>query len=78
MGLDSILGSDGGTGPAVAISARDPVGDATTLASMSEALVGLPAEPEFRREATGTYVERHGDETVDGVRGGRRLPDLDL
>ncbi len=45
---------------------------------MSEALVGLPDDPEFRREATGTYVVRHGDETVDGVSGGRRLPDFDL
>ena len=53
------------------------MGVETTLASMSEALVGLPDDPEFRREATGTYVVRHGEETVDGVRGGRRLVDLD-
>ena len=47
----------------------------TTLARRVEALVGLPA-PESRRVAI-AVVERHGEETVDGVRGGRRLPDLD-
>lgn len=53
------------------------VGDETTLASKAEALVGLPEVPESRRDVTGTSVVRHGEETVDGVRGGRRLPDLD-
>lgn len=52
-------------------------GAETTLASKVEALVGLPDVPESLREATGTSVVRHGEETVDGVRGGRRLPDLD-
>lgn len=46
----------------------------TTLARRAEAFVGLPA-PESLRVAIGS-VERHGEETVDGVRGGRRLPDL--
>jgi hypothetical protein len=51
------------------------VGDDTTLASKAEALVGL--DPESLRGATETCVERQGEETTDGVSGGRRLPDLD-
>ena len=53
------------------------MGDDTTFASKAEALVGLPEFAESLREVTGTKVVRHGEETVDGVRGGRRLPDLD-
>jgi len=64
-------------GLSVGVSPRGEVGDETTLASKAEALVGLPDDPESRREATGTCVVRHGEETVDGVKGGRRLPDLD-
>lgn len=53
------------------------VGWETTFASRAEALVGLLPEPEESlRLATGVCVVRHGEETVDGVRGGRRLPDL--
>lgn len=53
------------------------VGEETTLASKADALVGLPDVPESLREAIGTKVVRHGEDTVDGVSGGRRLPDLD-
>jgi hypothetical protein len=53
------------------------VGDEATFANNTEALVGLPDVPESRREVTGTSVVRHGEETVEGVRGGRRLPDRD-
>lgn len=49
------------------------------MASKAEALVGLPdvPDPESLRDAIGTSVVRHGEETVDGVSGGRRLADLD-
>jgi hypothetical protein len=47
----------------------------TTFASKASALVGLP-EPESLRVTMGACVLRHGEETVDGVNGGRRLPDL--
>lgn len=47
-----------------------------TLANRADALVGLPV-PESLRVTTGACVEMHGEDTVDGVRGGRRLPDLD-
>jgi hypothetical protein len=53
------------------------VGDEATFARRTEALVGLPDTPESRRDVVGISVVRHGEETVDGVRGGRRLPDLD-
>lgn len=65
-------------GLSAGVSPRGVVGDEATLANKAEALVGLPDEPEeSRREATRTWVVRHGEETVDGVNGGRRLPDLD-
>jgi hypothetical protein len=63
------MGLDAGVSP------LGVVGCETTLARRAEAFVGLPA-PESRRVAIGA-VERHGEETVDGVRGGRRVPDLD-
>lgn len=53
------------------------MGDEATLARSIEALMGLPEVPESRRDVVGTRVVRHGEETVDGVRGGRRLPDRD-
>jgi len=61
------------------VSPRGVVGDEATLARRMEALVGLPDVdvPESRREVTGTSVVRHGEETVDGVRGGRRLAERD-
>jgi hypothetical protein len=59
------------------VSPRGVVGDDATLARRTEALVGLPAIPESRRDVVGIKVVRHGEETVDGVRGGRRLPDRD-
>jgi hypothetical protein len=42
-----------------------------TFARRAKALVGLP-HPESLRVTTGASVVRHGEETVDGVRGGRR------
>lgn len=42
-----------------------------------EALWGLPEVAESRRQVVGARVVRHGEETVDGVRGGRLLPDRD-
>lgn len=61
------------------VSLRGVVGEEATLANKADALVGLPLEEllESRREGTGTSVVMHGEETVDGVRGGRRVPDLD-
>jgi hypothetical protein len=59
------------------VSPRGVVGDEATFARRAEALVGLPDVPESRRDVVGTSVVRHGEETVDGVSGGRRLPDLD-
>lgn len=61
------------------VSPRGVVGDEATLAKRIEALVGLldVDVPESRREVTGTSVVRHGEETVDGVRGGRRLAERD-
>jgi hypothetical protein len=57
------------------------VGEDATFASRTEALVGLPdevADPaESRRVAIGACVVIQGEETVEGVRGGRRLPDLE-
>ena len=57
------------------------VGEEATLASRTEALVGLPddvADPaESRREAIGTCVVMQGEETVEGDKAGRRLPDLE-
>ena len=57
------------------------VGEEATLASRTEALVGLPddvADPaESRREAIGACVVIQGEETVEGDRAGRRLPDLE-
>jgi hypothetical protein len=59
------------------VSPRDVVGDETTFASIAWALVGLPDELAESRRGTGTYVVMQGEETVDGVSGGRRLPDRD-
>jgi hypothetical protein len=59
------------------VSPRGVVGDDTTFASKACALVGLPEEPAESRRGKETSVVTHGEETVDGVRGGRRLPDLD-
>lgn len=78
VALECILDSGDGIGLPCGVSPRGVVGDETTLASKAEALVGLPDDPEeSRREVIGTCVVRHGEETVDGVKGGRRLPDLD-
>lgn len=67
-----------GIGLGRGVSPRDVAGEEATFASRIEALVGLPDDPaEPLREATGTCVVRHGEETTEGVRGGRRLPDLD-
>jgi hypothetical protein len=51
--------------------------DETTFARRAWALVGLPEEPAESRRGRETSVVTHGEETVDGVSGGRRLPDLD-
>lgn len=59
------------------VSPRGVVGDEATFARRKEALLGLPDVAESRREVVGTRVVRHGEETVEGVRGGRRLPDRD-
>jgi hypothetical protein len=61
-------------GLSVGVSALGVVGCDTTLANNADAFVGLP-DPESLRVAMGTPVVRHGEETVDGVKGGRRLPD---
>ena len=57
------------------------MGEEATFASRTEALVGLPddvADPaESRREAMGACVVIQGEETVEGDRAGRRLPDLE-
>lgn len=57
------------------------VGEEATFASRTDALVGLPdevADPaESRREAMGACVVMQGEETVEGDRAGRRLPDLE-
>lgn len=77
MGLECISEarwSGEGMGLEDGVSARGVVGCEATFASNAEALVGLP-EPESLRLATGVAVVRHGEETVDGVRGGRRLPE---
>lgn len=56
-------------------------GDEATFASKTDAFVGLPdevADPaESRRVMTGAWVVIHGEETVEGDRAGRRLPDLE-
>lgn len=65
------------SGDGIGISLRGVVGDETTFASKADALVGLLDVPESLREVIGTSVVRHGEETVDGVNGGRRLPDRD-
>ena len=63
------------------ISPRGVVGEEATLASRTEALVGLPEEvadpAESRREAMGACVVMQGEETVEGDKAGRRLPDLE-
>jgi hypothetical protein len=53
------------------------VGVETIFAKTACALVGLPEEPEESRRGRDTSVVRHGEDTVDGVRGGRLLPDRD-
>ena len=63
-----------GKGLDVGVSALGEAGCEATFARRVEALVGLP-DPESLRLAMGAWVVRHGEETVDGVRGGRRLPD---
>jgi hypothetical protein len=64
-----------GIGLVVGVSPLGDTGLEATFASKTEALVGLP-EPESLRVAMGACVLRHGEDTVEGVRGGRRLPDL--
>lgn len=59
------------------VSPRGVVGDEATFASRMDALCGLPEVAESRRQVVGARVVRHGEETVDGVRGGRLLPDRD-
>lgn len=71
MGLS--LGEGNALG--VGASPRGEVGCEATFASNAEARVGLH-DPESLRAAIGVCVLMHGDDTVDGVRGGRRLPDL--
>jgi hypothetical protein len=72
-----VLDSEGEPARLEGVSLRGVGGDETTFASMAWALVGLDAEPAESRRGRETSVVRHGEETVDGVRGGRRLPDLD-
>lgn len=74
-----ILVSGDGIGLAPGVSLRGVVGDEATLANNADAFVGLPLEEllEFLRDGMGTSVVMHGEDTVDGVRGGRRVPDLD-
>jgi hypothetical protein len=66
--------SEGHMGLSGGVSPLGVDGCEATLARSAKALVGLPA-PESLRVAIAA-VDRHGEETVDGVRGGRRLPDL--
>jgi hypothetical protein len=66
----------------VGSSLREVGGDDATLASRADALRGLPddeiADPaESRRDAIGTCVVMQGEETVEGDKAGRRLPDLE-
>jgi len=74
--VDCILISGEGNGLPAGVS-RGVAGEETTLASKAEALVGLAVVPdaESLRDAMGTSVVRHGEETVEGVSGGRRLQD---
>lgn len=44
---------------------------------MAWAFVGLPTEPAESLRGSDTNVVTHGEDTVDGVRGGRRLPERD-
>lgn len=76
MGLECILSSGEDIGLPDGVSALGVDGWEATLASRAEALVGLP-DPESRRLAIVDCVVRHGDETVEGVSGGRRLPDAE-
>lgn len=69
LDLGESIGLPGGVSP------RGVVGEEATFARRMEALMGLPEVAESRREVVGTRVVRHGEETVDGVKGGRRLPD---
>lgn len=69
LDLGESIGLPGGVSP------RGVVGEEATFARRMEALMGLPEVAESRREVVGTRVVRQGEETVDGVRGGRRLPD---
>ena len=69
LDLGESIGLPGGVSP------RGVVGEEATFARRMEALIGLPEVAESRREVVGTRVVRQGEETVDGVRGGRRLPD---
>lgn len=64
-----------GNGLALGVSPLGVDGFDATFARRAVALVGLP-DPESLRVAMGACVVRQGEETVDGVRGGRRLPDL--
>jgi hypothetical protein len=72
-----VLDSAGDDAKLEGVSLRGVGGDETTFANRAWALVGLPAEPAESRRGRETSVVTHGEETVDGVRGGRRLPDLD-
>lgn len=77
--MECILVSGDGSGLAPGVSLRGVVGDEATLANKADALVGLPLAEllESLRAGIGTNVVMHGEETVEGVRGGRRVPDLD-
>ena len=79
MGLGCILASGDGIGllDLDGVSPLGVGGGEATFARRTDALVGLP-DPESLRLAIVDCVVRHGDETVDGVRGGRRVPDDDL
>jgi hypothetical protein len=76
MGLECILSSGDDVGLPNGVSTRGVAGCEATLASRAEALVGLP-DPESLRLAIVDWVVRHGEETVEGVNGGRRVPDVD-
>lgn len=74
MFLDSVGDDEVGVG---GFSPRGVVGVETTLARRACALVGLPEELAESLRGMDINVVRHGEDTVDGVRGGRRLPDRD-
>jgi len=72
-----VLDSEGEPAKLDGVSLRGVGGDETCLANMAWAFVGLPTEPAESLRGSDTNVVTQGEDTVDGVRGGRRLPERD-